>query len=280
MPLLQQLASVVSGALGRDSRVIRALRPAYERLLDLVTSGRGFLRVVNGRERFYIHPKARGLFPEVYEPAVCAYLRERVGRGALALNVGAHVGVYTLCLAEWSGPQGRVIAFEPNPASRGVLQDHVRRNGLGERVVVEPLAIGRAVGRMTFHAAGLEGTSRLGQPSPEREVRHRRVEVDVTTIDAYCGGRRLAPDWIVMDVEGYEVAALEGARETIAARGRALGLVVEMHPHLWELSGASRLQAERLVRDLGLRVRGLTGQDDPLGSPGVVALEPIGGRVA
>jgi hypothetical protein len=76
-----------------------------------------------------------------------------------------------------------------------------------------------------------------------------------------------------MDIEGFEVEALGGARATIrAGRGR-LGLLVEMHPRLWEVSGTSREELEALLHELGLRPVGLTRQRDPLGEYGMVRLE-------
>ena len=271
-PLFQRLGRRASQVLGRDSAVVRALRPAYEWVLDLTTGGRGFARLVNGRERFFVNQRARGLFPEVYEPAACAYLRERVKPGAVALNIGAHVGIYALCLAEWSKPGGHVHAFEPNPATRAILEDHVRRNGARDRITVEPRAVGGAPGSATLSAASAEGYSRLGEPNPEGHQPHRPIQVEVTTVDAFCAERRVKPDWIVMDIEGFEVAALRGAKETIRTRAGRLGLVVEMHPHLWGLSGSSRPELEALLDELGLEARGIAGQQDPLGEPGVVAL--------
>lgn len=256
---------------------MRALRPAYERALDLATRGRGFLRVVNGRERFYVRPSARGWFPETYEPGVSDYLRERVRPGAVALNVGAHVGLYTLCLAEWAGEAGRVVAFEPNPATRAVLEDHVRRNRLAGRVRVEPFAVGGAPGRATFSAAPLSGTSRLGAANPDAPEAHVPLAVEVTTLDAYCAARALRPDWIVMDIEGLEVAALEGGRRVVGEGAAGPALVVELHPHLWAASDTSRAAFERLLDRTRRRVVPLTGQRDPLAEPGVVALESLPG---
>ena len=270
-PLLQRLASHASGLLGRDSAIIRALRPLYEALLDRATAGRGFVRVVNGRERLRVNPRWRGLFPEVYEPSVCAYLRDGVRPGDVCLNVGAHVGLITLCLAEWSKPGGRVFAFEPNPRTRAILSDHVRRNAARDRVEVVGAAVADAAGTADFFADEAEGTSRLGAPSPERARAHDRITVPVTTLDVFCAERKLRPDWIVMDVEGYEVAALRGARGTLLAGD--CGLVVEMHPHLWASAGTSRAQLESLLAELRLVPYGLQGQRDPLAVPGVVALK-------
>ena len=162
---MQKLAGMVSGALGRESAVIRALRPAYERLLDLSTGGRGVPRTLNGRETFYIDPRCRRLFPEIYEPQVCDYLRAGVQPGAVCLNIGAHVGIYALCLAQWAGPQGRVFAFEPNPQARRLLASNVARNFPG-RIEVSAHAVTAEQGEADFFAAASEGFSRLGSPNP------------------------------------------------------------------------------------------------------------------
>ena len=269
---MQRLASQVSGLLGRNSSLVRAMRPLYQWALDRSTGGRGFVRTVNGHERFNINPRHLGLFPEVYEPTVCEYLRERVTSGDHCLNVGAHVGLFTLCLAEWSKPNGHVWAFEPNPATRGILNDHVRRNGCEARVTILEQAIADSRGRASFLADKFEGTSRLGSPNPARGGPHDRIEVPVNTIDAFCQQYDVRPDWIVMDVEGYEVAALAGARATIHAAAGGLGLVVELHPHLWESAGSSRAALEALLAELRVMPLALQGQHDPLAEPGVVAL--------
>ncbi|MFI5208714.1 MAG: FkbM family methyltransferase, partial [Gemmatimonadales bacterium] len=111
-------------------------------------------------------------------------------------------------------------------------------------------------------------------PNPQaKDVPHHPFTVSVTTLDQFCLEHHVIPDWLVMDIEGYEVAALEGARDVIrAGRGR-LGLVVEMHPSLWEISGTSRGALERLLDELGLHPVALTGQRDPLADYGIVRLD-------
>jgi FkbM family methyltransferase len=192
------------------------------------------------------------------------------------LNVGAHFGVYTLCLSEWAGVQGRVYAFEPNPRTRRVLESHIRLNARHDRVRVVAAAVSDGPGRQTFVAAGdrFSGLSRLGAPNPDAEVAPTAmIEVPVTTIDSFCRDAGLAPDWLVVDIEGYEVRALRGAIETVR-RGRArLGIVVELHPKLWATSGTSRREIEELVRALALHPVPLSGQRDCFGEHGQVALE-------
>src|SRR3954466_12382197 len=115
---LQQLSARVSQRIGRDNLFIRALRPLYEGALDLATGGRGFQRTVNGTESFYIDPRHPGIFPETWEPPVYEFLHNSVKPGSICFGIGAHVGSYALSLARWTGPAGKVFAFEPNPDTR------------------------------------------------------------------------------------------------------------------------------------------------------------------
>lgn len=270
------LARAISGTVGRESAAIRALRPAYTWMLHVASFGRGIWWTVNGRERYRIDPHLRQYFPPEYDPLVHAFLRARVRPGSVVLDVGANLGIYALCLAEWAGPRGRVFAFEPNPAARAVLAKHVALNRFADRVTIVGEAISDVAGDAQFNAAGIEGYSRLGVGNPDLPG-GTSITVPVTTIDAFCARERLAPDWIVLDIEGYEGAALRGARETLRARRGGLGLVVEMHPTLWAASGTSRAGMESLLRELAMRPVPLTGQQDPFAEYGIVALEPAPG---
>src|SRR3954447_8262154 len=58
--------------------------------------------------------------------------RALIRPGATVLDIGAHVGYYTLLSARAAGRRGRVIAFEPHPANAGLLRVNVQRNRLGK----------------------------------------------------------------------------------------------------------------------------------------------------
>ena len=267
---LQLIGARVSRRIGRDSALVRLFRPAYERLLD---RHGGFQRTLNGHETFFIDPRHRGLFPETYEAPVCEFLRARVKPGDVCLDIGAHVGIYALCLARWSAPNGRVFAFEPNSDTRAVLESNIRRNPEGERITVVPRGVSDRPGEATFYAAGIEGFSRLGEPNRERPEDHRSFQVPITTIDDFCAEQQIKPDWILIDIEGYEVAALRGARHTLT--NSKVRLVVEMHPFLWASAGASREHFIGLLEELHLRPLALSGQKDLWAENGQVLLERI-----
>lgn len=272
--MLQELAQKARSRFARDSPLIRLVRPLYESILDLATGGKGYRRLVNGQEHFYIDPRNRPYFPDVYDRSVCDYLRSRVRPGDICLNIGANVGVYSLLLAKWSSPNGQVYAFEPNPVVRTILADNIRRNGFVGRIRVSNQAVSDPPGEAAFFAEGVSGLGRLGQSHPAAGAAMTNITVPITSIDEFCSRNRLAPSWIVMDIEGFEIPALEGASETIrAGRETGLKMVVEMHPPLWSTPQLSRERMDALLKKHSLRPIPLAGQSTPPEENGICMLE-------
>jgi FkbM family methyltransferase len=255
MSLLQTFARHTSGLVGRESRLIRGLRPAYESLLEWSTNGRGIHWTINGIT-YRIDPHQRHRLAQNYDAEVAGFLRRNIKPGSLCFDVGANVGVYVLQFAHWSGPTGQVIAFEPNPVARAILEKHVCMNQLTERVRIVPAAVSEASGEQILYAAEADGMSRLGEPNRSLAGKTGEIVVPVLTLDEYCTSEGLQP----------------GARKLIQSRRAQLGIIVEMHPDVWSSANTTRARAEDLLAELGLRAMPLTGQSDPLGNYGMVHL--------
>ena len=178
---------------------------------------------------------ARAVFSGDYDRPVADYLRSRIQPGSEVWNVGANVGVYALQFASWVGPTGSVVAFEPNPKAARLLRENVHLNGLSERVEIVECAVGDQKGHTDLFIDGANGMARAGRPNPVL-VEPESVRVPVTTLDAFRATRSKAPSWIMMDIEGWEIAALRGAR-TLLETAR---VVVELHPSAWAWSGHTR----------------------------------------
>src|SRR5205085_7533724 len=155
-------------------------------------------------------------------------LKRETRPGATVLDVGANVGCYTMLLAGWAGDSGRVYAFEPAAASRAGLERHLALNGLAARVSVRREAVSDRAGDAPFVDAGTHGDNRLVPATTPGST-----TVPSLSIDGFCEDAGLSPDVIKIDIEGAELAALRGARRTIARRGAALALFVELHPAIW-----------------------------------------------
>ena len=179
---------------------------------------------------------------------------------------------YALQFSRWSAPSGCVVAFEPNPEAVAVLLRHLGINGLSDRVTVEPLAVGDQNREATLYVAGTDGMTRLGEPDDQIADRTAASAVKETTLDEFSRQSGLLPNWLIVDIEGHEFAALCGGSQLIKSQQGKLGIVVEMHPSVWAASGNSRYSAEALLHELGLHAFPLTGQTDPPGEYGIVHL--------
>lgn len=251
MSVLTRTASLVSGLLGRNSSIVRTLRPSYERLLDAASGGRGTPWLVNG-EAVRIDPRVRRLVAPTVEPELWSWLRANVEVNERVLDVGSFLGIYAILLARWAGPAGRVLAFEPTPSTVPTLRRHIAINGVVDRVKVMPVALGDTEGQVELHEHSDPYRNAIGVSDPAgRTTGAKRVEL--TTVDAVCDREGFVPTLLRMDVQGFERAVLMGARKTIAAGRGRLRMVLEVHPHLWPLHGFDEKAFDATLADLGLR---------------------------
>jgi FkbM family methyltransferase len=233
------------------------------------TGGRGLSCTLPDGERVRALPEYRYLS---WNPHEYSAFRRAIAPGMVALDVGANVGAYSMVLGQWVGPRGRVFAFEPSPAAFTGLVHHIRLNRLEGIVEPVPTALSDRDTVARFCTAGTLGEGRLSGPSDSLVG----PTVSVTTIDTFCASSGIDPDFIKIDVEGWEIAALRGARETIRRRRGKLALFVEMHPSIWPLLGTSQDLLLDELRAQRLEPVALAGTGDPWATEGVaLELRPL-----
>jgi FkbM family methyltransferase len=176
------------------------------------------------------------------------WVRSHLRRGQVFIDVGANIGYYTLLASRIVGSDGRVVAIEPLPRNITFLERHIRLNDAGN-VMVVPLACSDTSGQATFHEGANAALGRLASRSPIEAVNGRAREIVTSTLDDIVRRYGLQPDMIKIDVEGAELAVLEGARDTIAAAAPIL--VLSVH------SGDLRRDCVDLLEKLGYQVRPL-----------------------
>jgi FkbM family methyltransferase len=268
--MLSDLAIAVGTRLGRRGRAVQLLRPAYSAVLNAAYGGRGLPWRLN-EEALRIHPAVRHLIPQDNERPLFEYLRAGIRPGDLVFDIGAFLGTYALFEARWSGPHGRVVAFEPSAFSFSMLSLHLAMNGLGpDRVDARHAAVGASVGRQGLVAFEDEPY----RNHLAREGTSGRGSVNVLTVDAVCTELGRVPDWIRMDVQGFEFDVLSGARETIESARRSIKIVVETHPDQWAEVGIDAAEAHERFAALGLRARPITPAEPLFTQGGHVILEP------
>lgn len=135
------------------------------------------------------------------------YLFTRLIRsGQVIFDLGANTGIHTLLFAKLAGAGGRVIAFEPLASNVAEIVENLALNGL-TNVTIEPLAIADYEGEGVFQIAR---HPKRGSLRDSRSESGGTAVVAVTTLDAYTGRHETYPDFVKIDIEGAEQAAVAG----------------------------------------------------------------------
>ena len=181
----------------------------------------------------------RLLFLGLYETELRARVLERLPRGGTFVDVGANVGFWSVPAALRAGPEGHVIAFEPNPWAVDRLRSNTVLNA-GRALApvdVRAVAAGAEPTELELFSFDLEGgasqaTLQRGAVDAERPD---RVTVPVVTIDGAVDGH---VDVLKIDVEGHEAAVLAGASRRLM-EGPPTIVVMEVQGALLAHAGAS-----------------------------------------
>jgi FkbM family methyltransferase len=153
-----------------------------------------------------------------YEPEKMTLAASLLNPGDVVFDIGANVGIYTLLFSAAVGPTGRVVAFEPWPPSLHYLRQHLSLNKVANASVVGS-AVGRESGRVMLTAGEHSATVAVSSDGD--------IEVDAIRLDDFVEATTIEPDLIKIDVEGSEIAVLNGALATL--RNTAPLLLIATH---------------------------------------------------
>lgn len=166
----------------------------------------------------------------LWEEAAIGALLQRFPEGGSFVDIGAHIGNHTVALGRLAG--AHVVAVEPNPEIRALLEINIGLNGLSPRVELISEALGAqpgpglldikrrrpAMSKVTF------GAEPSPPPEPDDDALpafdaaspSREVPVEVTTGDDLLGERPV--DAIKIDVSGCEMEVLRGLKRVLRRR--------------------------------------------------------------
>jgi FkbM family methyltransferase len=152
---------------------------------------------------------------------VARYLRQ----GMFVLDIGAHHGFYTLLASKLVGPAGRVFAFEPSPREQKALRLNLLLNRCNN-VSTQAVALGDEETEADFYVVsdqqtGFNSLRRPGISSPTTQVKVRVKRLDDWLREA----RVDRVDFVKLDVEGGELAVLQGGANFLGRRPRPVCLV-------------------------------------------------------
>jgi FkbM family methyltransferase len=150
------------------------------------------------------------------DPAEIRFMRRKLRRGQVAVDIGCHKGAYTYWMRRSVGASGAVYAFEPQPKQVAYLREAFSAMRY-DNVELVPVAVSDRTGQTTLHVPAMSTHfASLETRSEERGARSELM-VDVTTLDDFfeSSKQRRPPNFLKIDVEGHELSVLNGARRTL-----------------------------------------------------------------
>ena len=185
----------------------------------------------------------------VYEPFETEVVRNEVKAGDVVLDIGAHIGYYTLIFAKLVGSSGKVFAFEPEPQNFALLQNNVRGNEYTNVILVPKAVSNRKAPAVLYVSEDNSGDHRIYDP----EDRRPSIKIETITLDDYLREYPGQIDFVKMDVQGAEHAALCGAARLLEAH-RIKKLMMEFWPGGLRTCGIQPEEHLRFLLDQGFQL--------------------------
>ena len=184
-----------------------------------ILSKAGFFSSPTGRKFFLL---AYNYYKRFIEAGPVDGLRRFVSTHSVVIDVGANVGFFTLKFADWVGPEGSVIAIEPDLKNYTALQRALSRTRNEARVQVINAAVADKSGVLLFE---------LNEVHPgdhKISVSQNGIEVPAITLDSLVG--QISPrrvSLVKIDVQGAESLVLNGAGDILRVHRPALYVEVD-----------------------------------------------------
>ena len=155
--------------------------------------------------------------PPVFEPAMVSLFRALITPGMTVLDVGANIGMTALLFSQLAR---EVYAFEPAPSTYALLQTNLAAARL-TNVETFNLGLGETAQNLTLTFATQNRSGGFVSGHIKPEAGYTTENIVIGTLDGLYGAggpvqNLRKPDFIKLDVEGFEPHVIRGGRRVLA----------------------------------------------------------------
>src|SRR5215203_5029528 len=172
-------------------------------------------------------------------------------QGDVVVDIGAHMGRYTIIAAKRVGTKGKVMAIEANPSNFEMLNRNIKLNQLTNIISLNNAVYSKET-KIKLYLPGEELGDTIYNTiiSDRAKNEDKFVEVNANTLDYLLQSKGIKQvNWIKIDVEGAEFEVLKGAHNLLL-NSRNIVLLMEVHGS----PNDYRLKLEEFIRSYNLKI--------------------------
>lgn len=184
--------------------------------IDAVTGGKGAKRSISGF-KLNIPLGYHNYFENDYELNNINFINNYLSAGMTVIDIGAHIGLLSVVMAQKVKNKGRVFSFEPTPSTYALLTKTIAINGLAEIIQPNKMAVADKKGKTFFYVTNIEAHNSNSLADNKRDYgNEHKIDVDLVSVDEFAAEKGLSKiDFIKIDAEGAEYSVLKGCAATM-----------------------------------------------------------------
>ena len=196
---------------------------------------------------------------KIYEPNQTEIVKKYVHKGDIVIDIGAHVGYYTLLMAQLVGKNGKVYSFEPDPVNFQLLKKSVEINGF-ENVVLIQKAVSNITDKVKLFLGDDDSAINRIYDAKLGDAKES-IEVESITLDEYFQDNSESLNFIKIDSEGSEAKIVNGMQQLLS-ENRKLVMMTEFFPFLIQKSGNDPNQHLKLLEKAGFHLYNILDKEE------------------
>lgn len=168
----------------------------------------------------------------VHEPMNTHIIDSLLNEGDTFLDIGAHIGYYTLIASKIVGETGKVFAFEPDPTNFALLNRNIEANKCKNVTAVQKAVSNKTETTKLYISPDNTGDNRIY----DIHLGWESTDIETITIDDYFKDYPKQIDFVKMDIQGSEGLTVEGMHHTLQKNDHII-MITEFFPSMMIKAG-------------------------------------------
>ena len=188
-----------------------------------------------------------------WEPEETKFLKSVIKKGSNVVDIGAHIGYFTLLFSKWVGKKGKVFSFEPDVNNFKFLSKNILANQ-SKNVTVFNKAISNK-DETTYLYLNSENTGDnriLDFYVDDLDSSREKIKVECVRLDSVIPTDQRI-DVIKIDVQGAEMLVLQGM-DTFLTNSLEQYMLIEFWPFAIEKSGFTPKEMLKKIKEMGFEI--------------------------